>query len=228
MSFGDLWPMTFGNDNEHKARHAYKKEEPKPNPKLKPSVIDTSCNGRMWLELVITIHTLVSCHHHRCQSVQKAASSPSSQYRQCYCHSPPACQPHRHGLTDRSRQSVTRPSVVAEPHGSSAAASSCWGTAGDDGSESRSWPSLQQIVMSSHNFTMPVNRHVSTHTNILYYNSSDKDTETRHSFKSLFSRTLSVIGVGSPGRSCSVSGPWRWSKASPVDRSIGRSRRRQT
>ena len=40
--------------------------------------------------------------------------------------------------------------------------------------------------------------------------------------------TLSVIGVGSPGRSCSVSGPWRWSKVSPVDRSIGRSRRRQT
>jgi len=40
--------------------------------------------------------------------------------------------------------------------------------------------------------------------------------------------TLSVFGVHSPGHSSSVSNPRRWSKASLVDRSICRSRRRWT
>jgi len=43
-----------------------------------------------------------------------------------------------------------------------------------------------------------------------------------------FIETLSVIGVGSPVHSSSVSGRRRRSKASTVDRLIGRSRRHRT
>ena len=95
-----------------------------------PYLHSTHTNMHLW-------SPIVSCSPH--QSAQKAVS-PLSQ--QSHCHLP---APRQHGWADRhGHRSVTLPSVAAEPRGSWAAASSCWGTVNGSVSGSLSLLSLQR------------------------------------------------------------------------------------